>query len=186
MVIDTEVRFGGTWRSLTNVEVRLSGSWRDCDTVEVKSGGVWRQVFQKLTLGAGPGGTVDVLDGVSPYNSNVGIRFNTDGTVDTGESTNGGIIWTETGTWINPTSEADSTYDVRFTNLSQTQGSGDWNAEAAADDVWIAISSTRTWTANSTIVTVRRWTCDFEVRKNGGAPPTTGSASYTFGIENTT
>ena len=139
----------------------------------------------KPILSGGDGGTVQQLDAVSPYNSNVAIRFNTDGTIETGKSKDGAAItWSSAGDWITPTSEASGDYDVRFTNLNVTSGSGDWTSEAAADDTFIDLGTQRTWTNNRTTAQTSTFSCDFEVRDGGGAA-TTGSASYTFSISNT-
>ena len=138
------------------------------------------------TLSGGTGGTVEAIDGISTYDSTVGIRFNTNGTIETGTSIDGAAItWSSAGSWIlNGT--PDNSYSVRFTSLVQDIGTGDWTVEAAADDTWVSlVDSSRTWTSNKTDAGQRQFTCSFEVRKTAGAPPTTGSSSYTFNIENT-
>ena len=137
-------------------------------------------------LGAGPGGTISQLDPSSTYDTTVGIRFNTNGTIDTGKQLDGGgITWTSAGTWIDPTGNASNAHDVRFTSFVSGASSGDWTSEAAADDVWITlVDGVRTWIMNSTIAETRDFTCNFEVRDGDGAPPTTATASYTFRIIN--
>lgn len=136
-------------------------------------------------LKAGDGGLVDVYDGSSTYDSTVGIRFNTDGTVDVGTSTEGAAIsWVNHGNWITPNGDASNAYDVRFTSFNGT-GGGDWTTEAAADDTWISlVDAVRTWTMNRTAVGAISFTCAFEVRDGGGSPPATGSSDYTFSIDN--
>ena len=142
---------------------------------------------QSEVLGAGAGGTVSQTDDVSPYNTTVGIRFNTDGTIETGKSLNGAAVtWTNVGNWITPTSSATNDYDVRFTSFNGT-GGGDWTTEAAIDDTWISlVDSVRTWLMVSTILADISFTCAFEVRDGGGAPPATASSNYTFSITNET
>jgi len=138
-----------------------------------------------ITLSGGSGGTVLQTDPSSTYDSTVGIRFNTDGTIETGKSLDGAAItWSPAGTWINPISAADGTYSVRFTNKVQDLGVGDWSAEAAADDTWIALSAQRVWTSNKTAAGERKFTVDFEVRKTAGPPPVTGSSQWVFHIDN--
>lgn len=138
-----------------------------------------------FVLSGGDGGTVSQGDGIAPYNSTVSIRFNTDGTIETGKSVNGAATtWSPAGDWITPTGAASSDYDVRFTNFNGA-GGGDWSTEAAADDTWIDLGTLRLWTMNSTVEETISFTCDFEVRDGGGAPPGTGSSSYTFSITNT-
>lgn len=134
-------------------------------------------------LSGGDGGTVSETDAVSTYDTTVSIRFNTDGTVETGKSTDGAAItWSSAGTWINDTTRISGNEDVRFTNFNGA-GGGDWTTEAAADDTWIAITTTRTWSMNSTVFETISFTCDFEVRDNGTGISTTAS-SYTFTINN--
>ena len=142
---------------------------------------------QSDVLGAGAGGTITQVDGSSPYNSTVGIRFNTDGTIQAGKSQNGAAMtWSSAGNWITPTSSASNVYDVRFTSFNGS-GGGDWTTEAAIDDTWIAlVDSVRTWLMNSTSAEEISFTCAFEVRDGGGAPPATASTNYTFSIVNIT
>ncbi len=137
-----------------------------------------------ITLKGGTGGTVSRVDGVAPYDTIVGVRFNTDGTVETGKSINGAAItWSAAGEWIEPNGEADNTYSVRYTNKV---GTPDFTIKAAIEDTWIAlVDGLRTWTMQSTIEENRTFDCDFEVRKTAGAPPNTGSSAYTFTIANT-
>lgn len=138
-------------------------------------------------LDAGDGTPASVTDVVAPYDSSVGIRFNTDGTVEIGEETNGGgINWQAAGVWITPQALASAVYDVRFTNLVQNGGAGGFDIEAAAEGVWIDLGAQRVYTLNRTVVTVQNFDCDFEVRDGGGAPPATGTRAYNFNIENTT
>lgn len=136
-----------------------------------------------LALDAGDGGTVQQVDGVAPYDTTVAIRFNTDGTVETGKQLNGGgISWTSAGRWHPETPGTPGNFDVRFTNFDGS-GGGDWTTEASADDVWVAISTTRTYTMNSTSAESINFDCTFETRGEGAVQ---GSSDYTFSIVNTT
>jgi len=137
------------------------------------------------TLSGGTGGTVSQSDAAPYTNTLVAIRFNVDGTVETGKSRDGAATtWSAAGNWIDPTSEADSTYSVRFTNLVVNSGSGDWTTEAAADNTWINLGSQRLWRRATSAAGLSDFDCDFEVRKTAGAPPSTGSAFYSFIINN--
>ncbi len=136
-----------------------------------------------ILLFGGDGGTVSRIDGVAPYNTIVGVRFNTNGTVETGKRINGAAItWTAAGEWIDPNGEADNSYSVRYTNQV---GTPDFTVKAAIEDTWISlVDGVRTWTMQSTVEETISFTCDFEVRKTAGAPPNTGSSGYTFQIQN--
>ena len=142
-----------------------------------------------LTLDGGSGGAHFVFDGSgAPYSTNLAVRFNTDGTVEKGKSIGGAIIaWVAAGNWITGGAFTASEYDVRFTNWADTGGgaSENFDAKPVADDSWISLSSNRTWQKNSTTEVILNWTGDFEVRKNAGAPPATGSSSWSFELENT-
>lgn len=174
----------GVLREITGIFVNDEGTLRDIQSGWINDAGQLRQIFSKITLDAGSGGTVSQLDFISGYDTTVGIRFLASGAVQTGKEVNGGgISWSSAGNWIDPTSAADGTYSVRFTNFNGS-GGGDWTTEATIDNAWIAISSTRTYLMNSTIAETINFTCDFEVRKTAGAPPATASDSYTFDIQN--
>lgn len=139
-------------------------------------------------LRAGNGGTTTANDGVSPYDSNVSIRFKNDGTVDTGTSINGGAIsYSSHGTWFFPTDVLNTpgNYSVRYTNHTSA-GGHDFTAKAAAEDAWVALGSLRVWTWNETSATLlaeNSFACDFEVRDDVGGL-TTATVSYTFKIDN--
>lgn len=138
------------------------------------------------TLSGGSGGTVSETDAASPYNTTVGIRFNIDGTIETGKGKDGSVTWSSSGNWITGDTP-DNSYSVRFTNLVQITGVGDWTTEAEADDNWIAlVTAQRTWLMTVTNGIERHFSCDFEVRKTAGAPPTTAAAAYEFNIINGT
>jgi hypothetical protein len=142
-----------------------------------------------LTLNGGSGGTVTVFDGSGgPYNTGLAVRFNTDGTVEKGTFTQGAAMtWVAAGNWITGGAFTASEYDVRFTNWADTGGgaSENFDTKPVADDSWISLSSNRTWQKDSTTTDILNWSGDFEVRKNAGAPPATGSSSWTFVLENT-
>ena len=137
------------------------------------------------TLDGGNGGTVQRIDGISPFNTGVAIRFNTNGTVETGTSINGGAYaFSSAGNWIN-NGTPDNSYSVRCTNISIISGPGSWGTRPVADDSWISlVDAVRLWNRNLTVGGTREFTCTFEVRKTAGAPPATGSSNYTFKIDN--
>lgn len=147
--------------------------------------GVRRQVYSgpSYSLDAGNGGTVSVIDGASPFNSYVGIRFLSTGFVQIAENTDGGPSWSAHGQWISDTGEITGNEEVRFTNMSTTTGTGDFSTEASADDVWIALTATREYYRNRTVGGQNVFSCDFEVRDTVAGIPT-GSQSYTFDLDN--
>jgi len=140
------------------------------------------KALDATVLSGGSGGTVSQTDPASTYDTTVGIRFNTDGTVEKGVSLDGAAIsWSSAGNWIDPVGEITGTEEVRFTNLVINLGPGDWTTEAAPDDTFIGITETRTWLSNKTAAGDRDFDCDFEVQDSG---LDTGSSSYSFIIDN--
>lgn len=107
----------------------------------------------------------------------VGIRFNTDGTVDKRISTYTQIdVATD---WIIPNTAANGSYEVMTDNWVDTGGSGGgFNAAAAAEGVWVALTANREWNvqavgpdgADSSAMTF-----DAHIRFNGGATLSSGS-----------
>jgi len=134
-------------------------------------------------LDAGNGGNQVATDAGSPYNSHSGIRFNTDGTVEKTVTTDGAAVWVSHGTWVNDPANITGNEEVRFTSFSQLTGTLNWTSEAAADDTWIGITTTRTWIRSAAAAGDHTWTCTFEVRDTSTGA-TTGTRSYTFGVDN--
>ncbi len=115
----------------------------------------------ETTLDSNPGGS-----------SNARIRINADGTVD--EITNvGGTVQVDSATdWIIPNLAATSSYDVRYTGHTGTA----LTAEAAAEDVWIALSADRLYGLSSSSADLSA-TFTLEIRAGG---VTLASGSYTL------
>lgn len=135
----------------------------------------------ELILYAGDGGTILQADVGAPYSSIVAIRFLTAGFLQTGLSKDGAAIsWTNWGNWIDPTTAATGDYDVRYTNYVSGASSGDFTVKPAVEDAWIAMSSDRAWQMFDSGAGTTDFTCDFEVRDGGGAPPATDTVAYTF------
>ncbi len=136
-------------------------------------------------LFAGDGGNVIVVDSFQDNDSTVAIRFNIDGTVETGKSLAGApITWSDAGVWIEK-GIPNATYEVRFTNFAQVIGANGWNAAAPTiEDIWIDLGAERLWASNlTTAIAVNSFNCDFEV-KAATPTPIPGVSSYFFSIEN--
>jgi hypothetical protein len=182
-------RVSGSWKEIPFVHVRVSGAWKKVLSGYVRVSGAWKQFYVLATLGAGNGGTVAQSDGSGgPYNTTVAIRFNTDGTVETGKSVSGAALtWTAAGHWIDPQSQASEfNCSVRYTNLVSV-GEHDFTSKAANQGDWVSLgSTTRTWAWNETsgtIVTENDFTCNFRVRDDDGLLDT-ATEEYTFRIDN--
>ena len=157
------------------------------DATIVRASAAGYESIGALTLDGGSGGSHTVLDGVAPYDTGLAIRFKTDGTVEKGKYTNGDAMsWVAAGNWITGGAFTASEYDVRFTNWAAVTGGGlaNWVTKPIADDSWISLSSERSWVRAATTGIELEWTGDYEVRKSAGAPPATGSSSWTFTLDN--
>lgn len=79
MVIETKVRSGGVWRTLTAPEVKSGGVWRALRTIEVKLSGTWRTVFQEAVqvIVAATKSIVDIED--DPFNAEAIVKVDSDG-----------------------------------------------------------------------------------------------------------
>lgn len=130
-------------------------------------------------------GIINVLDGASPYDSHVGIQFRTDGGIYYTETVNSATkTWTYVEDWIDNTGDISGTEEVRFTNLSVSVGSGDFDTESAADDTWATLSGTLEWSRRKTVSGENTWFCDFEIRDTSNPSRGTGVGSFEFDINN--
>ncbi len=111
-----------------------------------------------------------------------GVRFNSNGTVQKREGASYVQIDASTD-WIIPNGDANSTYDVRITNVVWTSGSA-FFVEAAAEDVWINLGSNREWSVQDNTGTAagsKDVSFTVEIRKDGGA--VLDSATYSLSAE---
>lgn len=110
----------------------------------------------------------------------VGIRINTDGTIDS--RANGSYTQIDSTTdWIIPNGAANSDYEVRITNVVWTQGSA-FTTEAATEDTWIDMSAAREWSVTDTNPSspgIQDVTFDLEIRY-GSSGSAMDSGSYTL------
>lgn len=114
------------------------------------------------------------------WSSTAAIRFNTDGTYEKGETTDqGAIVWTNIGDWITPTSAADSTYEVGYTNKV---GSSGFTSQASVEDAYAALSAQRVYTWNDTSSGADSFTADFRIKDGSGTVLDT--KTMTFDIDN--
>ena len=140
--------------------------------------------YKDGVLSVGTGGFTAQLDPVAPYDTTVAIRFNADGTVETGKEINGGgISWTSSGVWIDDASKITGNEEVRVTNVNVTSGTGDFTLQTTADDVWGDISVGPSFESNKTDGGTRIFAADFEVRDTSTGDAA-GPREYTFQIIN--
>ena len=134
------------------------------------------------------GETISAVDGVSPYNTSIAIKFRSNGTVEKASRINGeALSYSQIDgatDWITPNHFADSTYDVRFTNYVDGGSADTFTTLAATLNTWIDLGSDRVWLFNDTTINAGNgFTVDFEIRDDAGT--TLASTTYTFTLENT-
>lgn len=97
MVVETKIKSGGVWRTITDPEVKSGGVWRAIQTIEVKSGGIWREVFSAVSETVSPSTVAinNIRFGATCY---AGVQFNLSG-AETG-STNSGSWSNSRGNWL--------------------------------------------------------------------------------------
>jgi hypothetical protein len=109
----------------------------------------------------------------------VGIRFNSDGTVDKRISTYTQI---DSGTdWIIPNGDAPDLFEVMTDNWVDLGGAGNgFNSAAAAEGVWVALTTNREWNVQADAPdgsSSAKMTFDAHIRWNGGATLDSGAYS---------
>jgi len=127
-----------------------------------------------------PGGTV-TLSGQSVFGTDtqiVGIRFNSDGTVD--QRVGGTYTQIDTGTdWIIPNGDAPDLFEVMTDNWMDLGGAGNgFNSAAASSGTWVALTSNREWNVladGPDGSSSARMTFDAHIRWNGGSTIDSGA-----------
>jgi hypothetical protein len=112
-----------------------------------------------------------------PWYSASGIRVNTDGTIDRGQTTNGtsvsSIVWTQIDAstdWIIPNGDANGNYEFK---LDVTSNAPNVNSDSTA--TWIAVdsgsqsSSYLQWIREKSTSGIENWSWTLRIRYNGGA-----------------
>jgi hypothetical protein len=170
---------GSAWEDVADIKRWTGSAWESINAVSRWSGSAWEQIWPSFTVTLS-GETVTDYHSPLPGTATAGIRFNTDGTVD--KLVDGAYSQIDSGTdWIIPNVDADSTFDVRCTNIT----SGSWTSEAAAEDTWISLSANREWYVfTNGIPSTQACTCTFEIRKDGGAVLDSATYTCTATVEN--
>lgn len=141
MTVETKVKSGGSWRTITEPKVKYSGSWRDVQQIQVKSGGSWRTVFEI-------GGEVVQTDIVvsqtlADATCQSGVFFQSFGDTDQIRYDGNPLALLPTGEWWSdePETSIGDDYDVRCVSMV----SGIWSVAAAGVGVWINIGAGQIW-----------------------------------------
>jgi hypothetical protein len=137
--MDTNVKSGGTWRTIKEIWVKSGGTWRDIQEVWVKSGGSWRQVFQRLALALPTSISSSGFDASSPYNARAAVKVDTDGymyrLVSNSFSQVSGSQY-----WISDKTATMSNYECKM------EGTGDTPNDYGLNlSTWYTLSADRTW-----------------------------------------
>lgn len=122
-----------------------------------------------LTLLGQPGGGQVVLSArtdsefvISPSTATAGFNFRSTGVLGRiAQSNINGEWWNQS-----PQTGIGSLYDVRALSSGKV---GTWDVSAAADNTWIQIGSTRTWSITQSGIGTRTTSATFEVGPTGAA-----------------
>ena len=156
MVVETKVKSGGVWRTITAPEVKSGGVWRVIQQIQVKSGGVWRTVFadaEPLTINGGP----NVLASAGGFSNcgNVGSTGITNA-VASGGTPPYTYQWTlvsapaQRGPWVPVSATDPSTNFGGTTNLC--------DPDFPTSETWqIEVTDNALDTATDTITVTRLW-----------------------------
>ncbi len=124
-----------------------------------------------------------VLDGdvMGPWDSRMGWRVNSDGTIDYYSGIiSGSYTYTQINAstdWIIPNSDAPDDYEVRLT----VTGAGP-NFSSASTGTWLALTTSRQWIRQETTLTSQFIDWLIEIRKGSGS--VLDSAAHTGTITN--
>jgi hypothetical protein len=166
-------RLSGSPDELGELQYRVGGAPATIAEIYERQTGSPVLIWQRTTINLDGHSIIDIP---STAPAKAGVYINADGTVDS-YTESAGLNQIDVATdWIIPNGDADSSYDVRITNVVWTQGSS-FDVEAAAEDVWISLAFNRGWEIHDLVLNGPWKDVDFDIqiRKDGGAPLTTGS-----------
>ncbi len=176
MVIETQVRVSGTWRTVTEVFAKVGGSWKDVDEIHSRVSGVWEQVFkrEKVTL------TTGLYSFQNPNDAKAGVQFLTDGRKQSVEGF-GSTPYVDRDVstdWVIPNNTFTGTYHIRGTlNSGPPPNTGTLN-------VWEALTSNRRWENVETGDSITSSNITIEISADGGST-TLESTSFNIKADGT-
>lgn len=97
MVVETKVKSGGTWRTITDPQVKSGGTWRTIQQIQVKRSGTWRTVFELSVVSVIVAPNKDIHNLLVDTFTQADVRVDNDG--DLWESDGGGTF-TSYETWL--------------------------------------------------------------------------------------
>lgn len=137
---------------------------------------IFLAAYAAASSGVVPQLSGEVVNSTAAATNDCDVAFRADGTVDT-VTTQFGTVQIDNATdWIIPNGAANSTYDIRYINLT-----GDaFFTSSASENTWIDLGSDRQWGLRLTGTGSDSTTVTFEIRDDHGT--TVASAEYTFNI----
>lgn len=182
MAQEIHVYNGVSWVQANEVHVYNGVSWVEADEVHVYNGVSWEQVYSKAAsavVNLDGEGAFGACTWVSNVATTVGLRVNSDGTID--RHRNGSYSQIDALTdWIIPNSAAsDKTYHVK----------GDWTGDSllagsAATGTWLNVSTNPHWLLRDTTADdgAQTGTLTLSISDDGGST-TLDSATYAFSAD---
>ncbi len=159
---------GSTLRTITGVSYKDGSTLRTITDAWYKDGSTLRKIFTTaaavtVTVSGATISDVNELYGIAS------VRFNSDGTVDQGNSNYYSQINAATD-WGRPVSEAPGSYQIRAQLVSGSAS----NVYGAALNTWHALTSSRAWTVVAGYNQLRSVTLRISIREGTGAILDTG------------
>lgn len=162
-------RVSGVWKEITQPSEKVSGTYKNFLEGYERVSGVWKQFYVSAVV------TVSGETIVANEPEEIGVRFNSDGTVDANfGATGGGYVQVDSATdWVIPNSAAPGDYEVMCTVDSGTIDT----VASDAVDTWLPLTSTREWSKD----TVGNASLTISVRK-GSSGAAIDSGTYSLQI----
>lgn len=182
MAQEIHVYNGVTWVPASEVHVYNGVSWVEANEVHVYNGVSWVQVYTKGVVNLDGEGALGACTWISNGTTTVGLRVNSDGTID--RHRNGAWAQIDASTdWIIPNSASSAkTYHVK----------GDWTGDSllagsSATGSWLPVSGNPYWLLRDTTADdgAKTGTLTLSISSDGGTT-TLDSATYAFSADYST
>lgn len=146
------VKDGGTFKTATP-HVKTGGIWKAVQAGYVKDAGVWKQFFTALNAAIN-----DAT--ISTYTTSGGAfgTFSVNSTGDYGKSSSTSPSYSSLGTWLLSGTAADFEIYASFSGPGGT-------VSGSATGVWLAMSTSRSWTVNVANNVASTKTLNLQIRR---------------------
>ena len=168
----SHVNVGGVWKDLVSgTAVKVGAAWKAVSEIHVNVGGVWKQAWAAVAVTLS--GEASILDeALDPADAFVGVRWNSDGTLDKRQGASH-IQIDAASDWIIPNGADKTGMVVRCTDNNANLAAG-----SDATGSWLNAAVTRSWFITQASIGVKSLDITLEVSLDGGSS-THDSAGFT-------